>query len=96
MVNPGGMSDFQLTADRTRPLWQSLVILLGGCNVPAHDEEHDVENSDLLWYFADAWKSTQDIGKDFGEGMRIGGTGWVEERGDGRVGRADERCSRGS
>lgn len=52
MINPGRMSNVQLTSHRARPFRQSLVVLLCRGNMPAHYEEHDVQDCDLLGYVA--------------------------------------------
>ena len=72
------------------PFGEAVVVFLRGGDLPAHDEEHDVQHSDLLREGGEVGEGPDDVGKDFGERVREDAAFGVEERGDGGVGRADE------
>lgn len=90
MVDPGRVRGEELRRARGHPFGEAVVVFLRGGDLPAHDEEHDVQHGDLLGEGGEVGEGPDDVGEDFGERVREGAALGVEERGDGRVGGADE------
>jgi hypothetical protein len=84
------VADFELGTNGPDPLGETVIVFLGGCDAPAHDEEHDVQASNQLGNLGDIWEVGQDVGKELAEGVRLGSAGRVEERRYGRVRGPDE------
>ena len=90
MVHPGRMQSEQLTRTGGNPFWQSFIIFARGGDLPAHDEEHDVEDGDLFGEGGEIGEFGEDVREDFAEGVGVDAGGGVEEGRDGGVGGADE------
>jgi len=56
VINPQRMGSKQLRRTWRGPVRQPIIVLLGRLNLPAHDQEHDEDYSDLLGGSADVWK----------------------------------------
>lgn len=93
MVDPGRVRDEDLARARGDPIGEAFVVFLRGGDLPAHDEEHDVEHRDLFREVGEVRELAEDVGEEFGERVGEGCAFGVEEGGDGGVGRAD--CFRG-
>lgn len=89
VVEPRSVGDCELRGTRRHPLWETVVVLLRGGDLPAHEEEHHVEDRDALGEGRDVGESSEYIGKDLGQRVAVDAVGWVEERRDGGVARAD-------
>ena len=85
MVEPARMRSEQLASTRRHPVWQPVVILLRGLDLPAHDEKHDIYNGYLLRPAADVWERSQDISEQFRQGVRLDDAIRVDEGGEVRV-----------
>ncbi len=90
VVDPGRVRVEELRRARGDPFGEAVVVFLRGGDLPAHDEEHNVQHGDLLGEGGEVGEGPDDVGEDFGERVREGAAVGVEERGDGGVGRADE------
>lgn len=49
VVDPCRVRCRKLFVRGVHPLWQTLEVLLRRRNLPSHEEEHDIENSNALW-----------------------------------------------
>lgn len=71
---------------------QPIVVLLGGLDLPTHDQKHDEDNGHLLRLAADVWKGPQDIGEDLRQWMCLNLALRVDERSEVRIQWSNE-CS---
>lgn len=90
MVDPGRVRDEELRGARGHPFGEAVVVFLGGRDLPAHDQEHDVQDGDLLGQGGEVREGPDDVGEDFAERVREVAALGVQERGYGGVGWADE------
>lgn len=67
-----------------------MIVLFRGGHLPAHEEEHEVEDCDAFREGGDVGKACEDVGEDFGERVGEDGDGRVEEGGDGGIARAED------
>ena len=58
MIEPQWMTREQLRRPRCDPVRKPVIVLLRGLNLPAHDEEHDEDDGDLLGFTADVWEGS--------------------------------------
>src|SRR2546423_1408837 len=96
VLDPGWVWGKELGGAGGHPLGNALVVVLCGVDLPAEYEEHYVENGNFLRELRDVWEVGDDVGDYLGQrvGMGVGGIRApffrVEERGDRRVGLANE------
>ena len=90
MIDPGRVRREQLAGARRHPVRQAVVGFLGEGDFPAHDEEHDVEDGDLLGQGAEVGEGAKDVGEDFAERVGVDAAFRIEKGGDGGVGGANE------
>lgn len=90
MVDPRRMGPFQLAGDPAHPFRQAAVVFGRGMDLPAHNEEHDVQDRHALGKGGNKGEAGEDVGKDFGEGVGEAGDGRVEQGRDGGVARTDD------
>lgn len=94
IVHPCGMRVEELGCTRRHPFGEPVVVLLRGVDLPAHEDEHDVEHGDLLGEGGDIREGAQDVGEDFGDRVRVDASLRVEEGRNAGVGWADEALFR--
>lgn len=85
MIDPGGVGGEELGGPRREPGGQPVVVLLRGGDLPAHEQEHDVEEGDFFGERGEIGKGGEDVGEYFGEGVRVDAAGGVKEGGDAGV-----------
>lgn len=90
MVHPRRVRGEELRGAGRHPVGESVVVLLRWRNLPAHDEEHDVEDRHLLGQGGEVGEFAENVGKDFGQRMSVHASFGVEEGGDAGIGWADE------
>lgn len=61
MVEPTRVADEKLRRPWRDPMRKPVVVLLRGLDLPAHDEEHDKDDGNLLRLATDVGKRAQDI-----------------------------------
>ena len=84
----------QLRRARREPLGQPFVILLRGINLPAHQEEHVVEDSHLDGEGVDVGKGAQNVREHLGQRMRLRALLRVQKRRNTGVRRANQLLPR--
>ena len=65
MVDPDGVRGEELARARGHPFGETVVGFLRGRDLPAHDEEHDVQYRDALGQFREIGERGEDVGEDF-------------------------------
>lgn len=96
MVHPCWVGGEELTRPGGHPFGEPVVILPRRTDLPAHDEEHDVQYRHLLGEFGQVREFGEDVGEDFAERMGVEAALGIQEGGDGRVGGTDEVGRRGA
>lgn len=76
------------------PVGETVVVVAGGRDLPAGEEEHDEQDGDLFGQAVEVREGVEHVGEDFGE--RVRGVVRVEEGAEGGVGGADEGRGRGA
>lgn len=94
MVDPGRVLGEELGGPGPRPLGQAVVVFLRGGDLPAHDEEHDIEDGDALREGREVGEGGEDVGEDFGERVGVFAVGRVKEGEHAGVARADDFVGR--
>lgn len=90
MIVPNGMCDEQLRGSWGDPVRQPVVVLGRWFNLPAHDQEHDVDYGNLLGESTYVRKGTQDVGEQLGQGVSINVAVGVDNGGEVRILRAHQ------
>jgi hypothetical protein len=57
VVDPGWMGGEELGGPRRKPFGETVIVLLRGSDLPAHHEEHDVQDCYFLGKSGQIWKS---------------------------------------
>ena len=69
MVVPSRMRHEQLRRARGNPIRQPVIVFGRGLDLPTHDQEHDIDDGDLLGKTAYVGEGAQDVGKQLGQGV---------------------------
>lgn len=85
VVDPRRVRRAQLRGRRRRERREHVVVVARRADLPAHHQEHVVQDGDALGQAADARERGEDVGEDFRQRVRVGAVGRVQQRPHRRV-----------
>lgn len=90
MIDPGGVGVENLAGTGCDPARETIVVCLTRMDLPAHEEEHYVEDCYSFRESREVGKCGENVGENFGNGVRRYSAGRIQQAGYGGVCWANE------